>query len=98
MDIIIMEDMERNIISKQKDAKTDTKYYKYYAYIQRPKCKGRFKKTINGNNFYIFKRCDMNINHDLLTYNEIKELFDKKERKKIYFANERYQRYFCEYF
>ena len=47
MNIIIMEDMERNFINKFKDSKIDTKYYKYYACIQRPKCKGRIKKTIN---------------------------------------------------
>ena len=47
MDILIMEDMERNFISKFKNAKTDTKYYKYYGCIQKPKCKGRIKKTIN---------------------------------------------------
>ena len=95
MDIIIMEDMERNFISKFKDAKTDTKYYKYYAYTQRPKCKGRIKKTINENKFYICKRCDMNINHDLLNYNEIKDLLDKKQHKNINFSVERYQKYFC---
>ena len=92
-----MEDIERKFISKFKDAKIDTKFYKYYACIQRPKCKGIIKKTINGNNFYICKRCDMNINHDLLNYNDIKDLLDKKQHKNINFAVERYQKYFCKY-
>ena len=41
--LVIIEDFERNTISKFKDAKTDTKYYKYFACIFRQKCKGGIK-------------------------------------------------------
>ena len=75
MDIIIKEDMGRNFISKFKNAKTDIKYYKYYGCIQRPKCKGRIKKTINGskneNENIISNNIDYNKNEEDNIYKDI---------------------------
>ena len=95
--LVTMEDFERTTISKFKDAKTDTKYYKYFACIFRPKCKGRIKKLLNEDKFFICKRCDMNVNHSIMTYEEFKKLLEEKNYNLINFANENYQKYFTKY-
>ena len=59
----------------------------YYKCQKRPKCPGRRKLSLIDEKFSVIKDCDYNINHDTITYEEFKEIFEKNKLKTINLEN-----------
>ena len=77
---------------------SSSKNYNYYKCKRRPKCQGTAKMNIITKEIEITKKCDININHDYLNYEQFKKLYKSKDFSKVDLLNKKYQKYFLKLF
>ena len=72
---------------------SSSKNFIYYKCKRRPKCPGTAKMNIKTKEFEITRKCDINIEHDLLNYEQFKILYKNKDFIKLDLLNKKYQRF-----
>ena len=73
---------------------SNSKNFIFYKCSKRPKCKGRAKLNLKTNELEIIEKCNMEIIHENIKFDDFQKRYRTKNFENINFENKKYHRYY----